>query len=244
MKKMIMIAVVLLASVMTASAQMMKAADLEAYAKQRYGDKWVDAAASLASTLTLDKNNSLTYRQVFDAPGKTKSQLYVLMNYWVTATFQDKQSITLNDKETGTIIINATMDNIVTHTGGLSQYSVSITPVIKIDIKDEKIRVTYTVQSYDILRDTSGGVLGAIFSENSGTFDDQNRKKKDTTDRSLYDEKWELTTCYPFVAKDEHIAKRTSSKALVMTHAYSSAIFDKIEEAIKNGIVGDDGDDW
>ena len=106
------------------------------------------------------------------------------------------------------------------------------------------MRVTYTVQSYDVLRDISGGVLGAIFDDKAGTFDDQKRKKKDTTDRNLYDETWALNTCYPFTAKDAHTAKRTSAKALVMTHAYSNAVFDKIEEAVKNGLVGNEDDDW
>ncbi|MBR6121020.1 MAG: DUF4468 domain-containing protein [Prevotella sp.] len=227
-----------------AQAQIMKTADLEKYAKEKYGEKWLDAAANIAKTLVLDKNNNLTYQQVIEAPGKTKSQLYVMMNYWVTATFKDKQSITLNDKETGAIIINATMENIATHTGGLNQYSVSITPIIKIDIKDGKVRVTYTVQSYDVLRDISGGVLGAILDSNSGTFDDQKRKKQNTTNRDLYDETWELTSCYPFTEKDKHVAKRTSAKALVMTHAYSNAVFDKVEEAVKNGIVGNEDEDW
>ena len=62
-------------------AQVMKAADLEKYAKEKYGDKWVDAAANLAQGLTFDKNQSLTYQQVFEAPGKTKDQLYVMLNY-------------------------------------------------------------------------------------------------------------------------------------------------------------------
>ena len=43
-------------------AQVMKAADLEKYAKEKYGEKWLDAAANLASGLTLDKNQSLTYQ--------------------------------------------------------------------------------------------------------------------------------------------------------------------------------------
>ncbi len=34
------------------------------------------------------------------------------------------------------------------------------------------------------------------------------------------------------------------AKALVMTHAYSNAIMDKVEEALKNGLVGNDDDDW
>lgn len=162
----------------------------------------------------------------------------------MTATFKDNQAITLNDKETGCIIINATLDNIAKHTGGLNQYSVSITPLIKIDIKEGKIRVTYTVQNYDILRDISGGVIGAILLDDAGTFDDPKRKKKNITNRDLYDESWPLNTCYPFVEKDTHTAKRTSAKALVMTHAYSNVVLDKVEEAVKNGVVGNENDDW
>jgi len=43
---------------------------------------------------------------------------------------------------------------------------------------------------------------------------------------------------------DKDPQKRTCSKALVMTHAYSNAIFDKVEEAVKNGMIGNDDDDW
>ena len=201
-------------------AQVMKAADLEKYAKERYGDKWIDAAKNLASDLTLDKNESLTYQQVIEAPGKTKQQLYLTLNYWATATFKDKQAITLNDKDAGSIIITSTIPNIAQHTGTLNKYSVSITPVIRIDIKEEKVRVTFTVQSYDILADISGGWISLVDS----------------------DEQWEIAHHYPFVEKDSK--KRTCAKALVMTHAYSNAIMDKAEEAVKNGIVGNEDDDW
>ncbi len=108
-------------------AQIMKPADLEKYAKSRYGDKWLEAAQNLASQLVLDKNESLTYQQVIEAPGKTKEQLYVALNYWVTATFKDKQAITLNDKDAGCIIISSTMPGIADHTGTLNRYVVSIT---------------------------------------------------------------------------------------------------------------------
>ena len=133
-------------------AQVMKTADLEKYAKQKYGEKWLDAAANLASTLTLDKNQSLTYQQVIECGDKTKDQIYVQLNYWVTSTFKDKQAITLNDKEAGCIIVSSTIDAIADHTGTLNRYVVSITPVIRIDIKEGRIRVTYTVPTYDILK--------------------------------------------------------------------------------------------
>lgn len=226
---------------MVCEAQVMKAADLEKYAKQRYGDKWLDAAANLATSLSLDKNESLTYQEVIEAPGKTKQQLYVALNYWATATFKDKQAITLNDKESGCIIISSTIPNIVEHMGTLNKYSVSITPVIRLDIKDGKVRVTYTVQNYDILADISGGWLSPT-DKDKKSYGDSKRKADDKTNSNLYDEQWEIARHYPFVAKDAQ--KRTCAKALVMTHAYSNAIIDKVEEAIKNGIVGNEDDEW
>ncbi len=228
--------------------QVMKAADLEKYAKQKYGDKWVDAAMNLSKDLTLDQNQALTYQEVVLAPGKTKSQLYVSLNYWVTATFQDKQAITLNDKDAGCIILSSTIDGIADHTGTVNRYVVSITPIIRLDIKDEKVRVTYTVQNYDILKALDAGWIGGLFDNsdnrrnNQNVFSDGKRMKDDKTDRRLYDEQWEIAKHYPFVEKD--VQKRTCSKALVMTHAYSNAILDKVEEVIKNGMPGSDDDDW
>ena len=234
-------AILTFCGVWSAQAQVMKAADLEKYAKQRYGDKWLDAAANLASGLTLDKNESLTYQQVIEAPGKTKQQLYIALNYWATATFKDKQAITLNDKDAGCIIISSTLKNIVEHTGTLNKYSVSITPVIRLDIKEGRVRVTYTVQTYDVLADISGGWLSSTDNVKK-SYGDSKRKADDKTNENLYDEQWEIARHYPFVAKDAQ--KRTCAKALVMTHAYSNAIIDKVEEALKNGIVGNEDEDW
>ena len=234
-------AILIFCGAMNAQAQVMKAADLEKYAKERYGDKWLDAAKNLSENLKLDQNESLTYQQVIEAPGKTRDQLYVALNYWATATFQDRQAITLNDKETGCIIISSTIPNIVEHTGTLNKYSVSITPIIRLDIKDGKVRVTYTVQSYDILADISGGWISMV-DPDERTFGDSKRKKNDATNANLYDEQWEIAGHYPFVEKDKQ--KRTCAKALVMTHAYSNAIIDKVEEALKNGLVGNEDDDW
>ena len=239
--KAILSAALLFFATITVSAQVIKPADLEAYAKQRYGDKWLDAAANLARDVQLDKNESLTFQEVIEAPGKTKSQLYLAVNYWVTATFKDKQAITLNDKEAGCIIISSTMKNIAEHMGTINSYSVSITPVIRIDIKDGRLRVTYTVQNYDVLGDRSGGWL-SMPDEKHRTGGDSKRKADDKTNEKLYDEQWEIARHYPFVEKDPQ--KRTCAKAFIMANAYSNAVLDKINEAIKNGIVGNEDDDW
>lgn len=249
MKKLILtILLCFCGAIMGVQAQVMKASDLEKYAKEKYGDKWLDAAANLAKGLNFDKNQSLTYQQVIEVPGKTKQQLYVMLNYWVTATFKDRQAITLNDKDAGCIIISSTLEAIADHTGTLNRYIVNITPIIRIDIKEGKVRVTYTVQNYDILKVEDGGWLGGLTdtdkdrNRNKDAYADGKRMNADKTDRHLYDEQWEIIKRYPFVEKDSQ--KRTCSKALVMAHAYSNAIMDKIEEAVKNGLVGNEDDDW
>lgn len=213
----------------SASAQLLRAEELEKYAKEKYGDKWNDAAANLGSQITLDKNNAITYTQVIPAEGKTKDQLYVLLNYWFTATFNDANSvIKLNDKELGTIIAQGFVEGIAQHAGGANTYNVSIKPVIKCDIKDSKIRVTYTVPYYSVIKMIGAGIMGALGG---------NR-----TPPVRSDENWGIDTCYPFAAKDSH--KKTSSKALVMAHAYSMVVMDKIEEAITNGLSGNESEDW
>lgn len=235
MKKFVLI-LAIFSSMVSASAQLMRAEELEAYAEKLYGKKWVDIAANLKSdaTLTLDKNNSLTFIQVIEAPGRSVSQLYTTLNYWFTATFNDANStIKLNDKETGCIIAQGSVEGVAEHTGGSNKYNVSIRPIIRVDIKNGKCRVTYTLQAYNVIKTLGGGILGAI---GSGLSRDPVKTKE-------LNEVWPLDQTYPFALKDAFGAKRTSSKALIMSYAYSQIMMDKIEEAIKNGMVGED-DDW
>ena len=230
MKQLILSFVLLCTVALSANAQILRADELEKYAKEQYGEKWEEAAMNLSKQLELDKNNAITYTQVIEAEGKNKDQLYVILNYWFTSTFNDANSaIKLNDKELGTIIANGFVEGIAQHTGGSNHYNVSIRPVIKCDIKDGKIRVTYSVPYYSVFKLVGGGWLSAM--------------SNDPRNRPIpTEENWTLDTCFPFVAKDKH--KKTSCKALVMAHAYSNVVMDKIEEAIKNGVVGNENDNW
>lgn len=226
MKKLLMLFFVTLCTI-SASAQLMRTEELEKYAKEKYGDKWEVAAENIKSQVSLDKNNALTYTQVIDCPGKSKEQLYVLLNYWYTNTFNDAKSvIQLNDKDLGCIIGKGFLSGIAAHSGGSNTYVVNVAPIIKTDIKDGKIRVTYTVAAYDADIAVGGGILGALTN----------------TPATHADETWPLEKCFPFAEKDKH--KKTSAKALVMTHAYSNVMMDKIEEAVKNGLTGNESDNW
>lgn len=227
MKKIFVLLCVLFFSVNMANAQILRADELEKYAKEKYGENWVDAATNISSQITLDKNNAISYVQVVQAEGKTQDQLYVLLNYWFTSTFNDGKSvIQLNDKELGTIIAKGFVEGIAGHVGGTNSYKVNLEPVIKCDIKEGKVRITYTVPFFTVTKLVGGGWLGAM----------------GNTVPSRSDENWVLDKCYPFAKKDSH--KKTSCKALVMAHAYSNVIIDKIEECLKNGLVGNENDNW
>lgn len=226
MKKLFAV-VLALCAFTTMNAQILRAEELEKYAKEKYGEKWVDAATNLGSQLALDKNNALTYTQVIPAEGKTKDQLYVMLNYWFTATFNDANSvIKLNDKDLGTIIAQGYVESIAQHGGGSNFYTVNLRPIIKCDIKDGKVRVTYSIPFYSVVVSVGGGWMGAM----SGARP------------SRSDQNWTLDKCFPFAEKDSH--KKTSCKALIMAHAYSNVVMDKIEECVNNGLTGNENADW
>lgn len=56
--KFVFLIMLLLTASLSVNAQLMRAEELERYAKERYGDRWTDAAENLAAKLSLDKNNS------------------------------------------------------------------------------------------------------------------------------------------------------------------------------------------
>ena len=215
--------------VFSVEAQVLRTEDLEKYAKENYGSNWTDATENLSKQLTLDKNDALTFTEVTECKGQTKEQLYTKLNYWFASTFNDANSvIQLNDKESGTLIGVGFVEAVASHTGGFNQYTVHIRPVIKVDIKDNKIRVTYSVQYYHVSKIVGGGWISGVEQE----------------DQLYTEQKWPLNTCWPFAAKDTHHAKKTSAKSLVMTYAYSNVIMDKIKEAALNGVVGNENDEW
>ena len=71
MKKFFVVALASLFVCSAVDAQILRADELESYAKEKYGEKWVEAATNLGTQLTLDKNNAITYTQVIPADGKT-----------------------------------------------------------------------------------------------------------------------------------------------------------------------------
>ena len=139
----------------------------------------------------------------------------------------------MNDKETGCIIAQGSVEGVATHTGGSNKYNVSIRPIIRVDIKEGKCRVTYSLQAYNVLKIAGGGIMGQLAAGMNGT----PVRTKDLN------EVWPLDQTFPFAEKDAFGAKKTSSKSLIMSYSYSQVMMDKIEKAIKEGLTGED-EDW
>lgn len=233
MKKFFLLATAFLIGCCAANSQILRTQELEKYAMERYGEKWVDAADSLGKVCGLNKNKALTFVQAINAEGKNKHELYIALNHWYTMTFNDANAvIKLNGKDLGVIIGEGYLSDIAGHAGGMNTYFVSIRPVIKSEIKDGKVRITYSVPYYQVKK-IAGGIVGMIAKSISYGLDNA---------ETQINENWVIGECFPFVPKDKH--KKASSKAFVMAYAYSNVFMDKIEECVKNGMVGNENDNW
>lgn len=243
MKKRLFFMVALLAMVLAAKAQMISSEELEKYCisylklPEKPGDKdWLAAAQRLkdGEEVALDKNAALAWSEVIPAEGVNKEKLYVILNYWYTMTFNNANAvIQLNDKDAGTIIGKGFVANIVGHTGGMNKYQVNMQPIIKADIKDNKVRITYTIQAFSVYKEKGGGILGQVSKAMSGA---------GTTETVA--ENWMINKCYPFVSTKEDKHENASAKAICMTTAFSDYIMNKIKEAVQHGLSGNETDEW
>lgn len=241
MKKSLFLVCLCLVSVLTANAQMIDAEELEKYAinflklpEKPSSKEWSAAALKLKydDIVALDKNNAMTWSEVIPAEGITKEKLYVILNYWYTMTFNSaKAVIQLNDKDAGAIIGKGFVANIVGHMGGMNKYEINMEPIIKSDIKEGKVRITFTIQSYPVYK-ASTNIVGAF----AGALLGVGGQPKTTA------ESWMISKCYPFASKDKH--KVASAKAICVTTAFSDYIMNKIKEAIQHGLSGNENDDW
>lgn len=229
MKRRIIIIVALFASI-AMNAQVMTEKDFENYNIDQFDGKadgradYVQAAINLKDSFGLDKNNQISCVSVVSCPGMSKDKIYIEANNWFANSFSDGKSvIQLNDRETGTIIAKGFLHNIATHVSFATSADISAWVIIRIDIKDEKFRMTSTIQEYDLI--SGQGVLGAMSS--SG--------------QELIHETWLPAECFPF---KRGAYKKTASKAYVACFVYSNILADKLTTAVKSGITGAENKDW
>lgn len=153
MKVKLLIISSLILSAFGSSAQILTGDSFAKYDIDKYDgtadhkQQYVQGAEGLKGRFEIDKNDQLSYSNVIDCPNQTKDKLYENINAWFTKAFADKNSsIKTNDKETGTLLVNVNLKNIVS----FPHQIVSVNMIVKINIKDGKVRFTSTIKNYVI----------------------------------------------------------------------------------------------
>jgi hypothetical protein len=114
-----------------------------------FGQSKSEMLAELNGQYNQDENGNVTIVKVIDLPGLKKDEIYVrTLSYFTYNYTSGKSVIQLQEKENGLIIGKGLYENV--HVGaGLVTTEVSAWHVIRIDIKDEKVRIIVTLTQYD-----------------------------------------------------------------------------------------------
>ena len=89
---------------------------------------------------------------------------------------------------------------------------------MRCDIKDEQVKLTIVVPNYEVTK-VDDGIWSAMLDEDF-----------DKHPPYTVNETWSLNVCFPFAKKDG--TKKTSSKALVMSHGYVEVLMNRIQMAL------------
>lgn len=219
---------------LVSEAQIIREDELEKYAIEKYGDDWEEAALKIANEHPLDANHAFTFTEVFQAPGMDANQIYDELLVWFSSTFVDANSVLVSkERERGLIVARGFIGETGKSTGVFARVIISVTPTIKIQIKDGKIRVTYSVPFYiekKIVDDFVGVIGGVVVADNTVE-----------TNNIVLDKSFpygKLKGC------SKRARRRAHGRALAMSNAYANVVLDKIDKVIKEGYDGTANDEW
>ena len=233
MKKGCFILIIAFMSMQMSYAQSFSKDELKKYSGQ--GKKTDEArAAELAKENPLNDQYELVLSCVKEYPGQSKFELYNKIHNWIISLSSNPQSaIQVADTTKWIIQTRCNIQQIAKRTMGDNRYKVDIRPLLTFDFKDDKVRFTYTLQSYDVLKKTDD-VGGVFMMGNIGFFDGGGQK--------IDNQVWPLSECYPFAKKPSH-PKVTSSRALVNSVAVYKILVDRVD-GVLNKKETNKNNDW
>ena len=223
---------VLILSVSTINAQIITSEDVDAAIAELYGmqpqngKEYIELADRLVLEYPLDNNKQISFTTIIDAPGKTKDELYITLNNWFVSSFNSGKSVVqMTDKEQGVILAKGYLSGVGSRFGFLKSVSVGEYIIIRLDIKDEKVRLITSIQEYYM--DTYAGVGQILF---GGPV--------------LSDVEIPVYQGYPFEFKKYKSYKKETAIGYVGGIVYSKVLVNKIDKAINLGLVGTESQDW
>lgn len=146
-------------SMNNADAQMLRDTNLEKYAKEQYGKKWLNAADEIGSMNLLSDNGEMVFTKTIEVPGLSKNDLFYEMANWFICNYD--HAIELAEKEDGVIIARPYVENIASSCSGFNSYDIAIRPTLRADISDGLVKITYSLNGYNVKEEIGGGIGGA-----------------------------------------------------------------------------------
>lgn len=187
---------------------------------------WLILADSLKEYYPLDVNNQISLTTIIEVPNKNKEQIFLEAHAWFNRTFVDaKSAIQMADKESNVIIAKGFFSGIGQRKGFSKNTFVSTYVLLRIDIKDEKVRLITTMYEYEMLQSTGLGLalMGG------------------TTPSVEYTIKpWDG---YPFSESNPQI-KKEMSIGFASSIAASLWLGDKLNQILTIGVTGYEDDNW
>ena len=178
-----------------------------------------ERAVELSKEYPLNDQYELVLSSIKEYSGQSKIELYNKIYNWIIGLSSDsKSAIQVADTTKWIIQTRCNIQEIAKRTMGDNRYKVNIRPLLTFDFKDGKIRFTYTLQSYSVLKktDTDEAILfgGGIAFTDGG-------KDKDN-------QVWPISDCYPYSKSPSH-PKVTSSRALINSVAAYKILVDRVD---------------
>lgn len=222
------------------NAQSIEKSDIQKYSVEG-SSKQVKKAKEYSKEYNLNEKGELVVSVIKEYPGVSKADLWIKIKEWILSSSSNSQSsVQLMDEASSTIIERCYIPEIAKRTMGDNSYKVSIRPQLKFEFKDGKLRFTFSLQNYEVLKRNDDGGYAIMIGGGFGI-----TGNGVTQDNMI----WKLTECYPFkecydeeLENDIFRPKVTSSRAFVNTIACYKVLLDQIDEVISKPVNNNDID--
>lgn len=217
--------IISLFSVILVRGQIVDSDGLKARKTQMFGSKsWKSIATEIVTHLSLDERKAINYVKVIELPNNTEEQLFEKAKQWANRVFNTSECMVRSiDDSSHSIIVQGYVNNAVEHIGGSNIYYINLRPIVRIQVKNKKARITFTMPAYYVHKEEKSG---SLFRPNSHS-----------------EEIWDISKCYPFDRYSD-LHEITSAKALVMTHLCATRYMEIIEDVLKSTLLPDDNNNW
>lgn len=181
----------------------------------------------IEGTYQVDDDFGYSYVRVLEDLNATKEEIHAralsFFPYLVEGTYDARKIIQHESAEEGVILAKVAFNKLAAHVNLAHFYMVSATPIIRIDIKDNRARVIISLKNWTVFHRNSGGI-----------FVTEQQDEIPTTNVS------------PFILNKKKKINTMYNEAFIKVHNTVMQIFEKFEKSVREGNTGskESKDDW